>query len=50
MLAVASPFGWIAGLLSERSRLFPFFFIVVLAFVGGLLVLWTSRYKRRLGA
>jgi MFS family permease len=49
MLAIASPFGWIAGMLSERSRLLPFFLIVILAFVGGFLVLRTARHKRRLG-
>ncbi len=50
MLTIASPFAWIAGLLSERSRLLPFFLIVVLAFFGGLLVFQAARFKRRFSA
>ncbi len=50
MLTIASPFGWIAGLLSERSRLLPFFLIILLALAGAFFVFRAARFKRRLGA
>ncbi len=45
MLVLASPFGWIAGLLSERSRFLPFFLLIAMAFFGILLVLRIVRHK-----
>ncbi len=45
MLVFASPFGWIAGLLSERSRFLPFFLLMAMAIFGLLLVLRIVRHK-----
>jgi len=45
MLVLASPFGWIAGLLSERSRFLPFFLLIAMAVFGILLVLRIVRHK-----
>jgi MFS family permease len=44
-LALASPFGWIAGLLSERSRYLPFFMLMGTAAAGLILTLSISRQK-----
>ncbi len=45
MLVLASPFGWIAGLLSERSRFLPFFLLILMACFGIFLVLRIVRHK-----
>jgi MFS family permease len=50
MLVIATPFGWIAGILSERSRLLPFGLITVFAVIGILFVFRITRYKKSFGA
>lgn len=45
MLVLASPFGWIAGLLSEQSRFFPFFLLILLAFGGMALILKIGTFR-----
>jgi MFS family permease len=44
-LALASPFGWIAGLMSSRSRYLPFFMLMGTAVAGLILTLSISRHK-----
>jgi uncharacterized integral membrane protein len=39
-----SPFGWIAGLLSQANRSLPFILNIVLFAVGGILVFVATRY------
>jgi MFS family permease len=45
MLVLASPFGWIAGILSERSRYLPFILLILAAMAGIVLVLRIVRHK-----
>jgi hypothetical protein len=49
LLVLASPFGWISGLLSERSRLLPFFLLILLAATGAFLIFGAARHKHRFG-
>ena len=44
-LLLATPFGWIAGLLSEESRYLPFFLLMLTAAIGFLLTLGIVRHK-----
>ncbi len=48
-LILASPFGWIAGLLSERSRMLPFYLLTAFAILGLALVINIDRHKKRFG-
>jgi len=43
MLLVATPFGWVAGLLSGVDRRLPFALVVVLFILGGIVTLMASR-------
>jgi MFS family permease len=45
LLALATPFGWIAGMLSERSRFYPFMLLLVTAVAGFVLTLRITRYR-----
>ena len=45
MLVLASPFGWIAGILSERSRYLPFFLLITMAGIGIVLVFRIMKHK-----
>lgn len=42
VIALSSPFGWIAGTLSEANRLFPFIMNIVLLLIGILFTLFAS--------
>lgn len=46
-LAVSSPFGWIAGLLSQTNRALPFVLTTILLVIGGLL---TVRFAKDIKA
>jgi len=46
MLLIASPFGWLAGIMSERSRYLPFYFLMVLAVAGIILVYLVAARKK----
>ena len=46
VITVTSPFGWIAGKLSEANRILPFVLIIALSIAGGLLVYVTGRLTR----
>lgn len=48
-IVLASPFGWIAGILSERSRMLPFYLLTVFAVIGLALVFNIDRHKKRFG-
>jgi MFS family permease len=43
VLCLTSPFGWIAGQLSEMNRIFPFMLNLVLFVIGSVLVFWAWR-------
>lgn len=45
MIAVSSPFGWIAGELSQRNRSWPFIMNIVLFSLCFLLIVYTRRMK-----
>jgi len=47
MLLVATPFGWLAGLLSGVGRRLPFVLVVGLFVVGGIVTLMASRQAER---
>jgi DHA1 family tetracycline resistance protein-like MFS transporter len=49
LLAIATPFGWISGVLSQSSRALPFVFITLLAAAGVILVFLAARQRRRFG-
>ncbi|MCL5275949.1 MAG: MFS transporter [Chloroflexi bacterium] len=44
VIVLTSPFGWIAGVLSQANRSLPFVLNIVLFAIGGVLVLAASRY------
>jgi DHA1 family tetracycline resistance protein-like MFS transporter len=44
VIVCTSPFGWIAGLLSQANRSLPFILNIVLFAVGGILVFVATRY------
>ena len=44
-LVLATPFGWIAGLMSERSRYLPFFLLMATSVAGMLVTLRIVRHK-----
>ena len=46
VLAVASPFGWIAGVLSERNRSLPFILIIVVLAVTIVIILAANPERR----
>ena len=46
VIALTSPFGWLAGRLSEINRILPFALIIILFIVGGLLVHLAGRLAR----
>ena len=46
VLCLTSPFGWIAGQLSELNRIFPFLLNVILFLVGSILVSFAWRMTR----
>ncbi len=48
-IVLASPFGWIAGLLSERSRMLPFYLLTVFSVAGLALVFNIARHKKSFG-
>lgn len=48
-IILASPFGWIAGLLSERGRMLPFYLLTVFSIAGLALVFTTARHKKSFG-
>lgn len=48
-IILASPFGWIAGLLSEQGRLLPFYLLTIFSVAGLALVFTTSRHKKSFG-
>jgi Na+/melibiose symporter-like transporter len=45
MIAISSPFGWIAGELSQRDRSWPFIMNMVLFSLCFLLIVYTKRIK-----
>lgn len=45
LIALTSPFGWLAGVLSETNRILPFVMNVVLIIIGGILAYFISRVK-----
>jgi Na+/melibiose symporter-like transporter len=45
VIVVSSPFGWIAGRLSEIDRGLPFVINIVLFVIGGLIVLFAGRLE-----
>ena len=47
MLLVATPFGWLAGLLSGVERRLPFVLVVGLFVIGGVVTLMASRQAER---
>jgi MFS family permease len=47
VLSFTSPFGWIAGLLSEINRNLPFMLNMVMISLGGILVFLAARYARK---
>jgi len=47
MLLVATPFGWLAGLLSGVGRRLPFVLVVGLFVAGGIVTLMASRQAER---
>jgi MFS family permease len=46
VITVTSPFGWIAGQLSEINRILPFLLIIVLSVAGILLIYMTGRLAK----
>jgi hypothetical protein len=46
MILATSPFGWIAGQLSQLDRNLPFVLSIALYGLGGLLTLLSSRLPR----
>jgi MFS family permease len=44
VIIFTSPFGWIAGQLSEIDRVLPFVMNIVFYFIGGILVLFAARH------
>lgn len=46
VITVTSPFGWIAGKLSEVNRILPFVLIIILSIAGGLLIYVTGRLAK----
>ncbi len=48
-IVLASPFGWIAGLLSERSRLLPFYLLTAFSVAGLALAFNIARHKKSFG-
>lgn len=49
MLTIASPFSWIAGIMSERARVLPFVLLSVLALLGIVFMTRIARYRKRFG-
>ncbi len=47
VIILASPFGWISGILSEHSRLPPFFLLIGFSIMGLLTVLNILRHKQK---
>ena len=49
-LLVTSPFGWIAGQLSELNRILPFILNMALMLLGSVLVVLAWRFSKQAGA
>lgn len=49
VILITSPFGWIAGKLSEMNRILPFVLNIALFSIGGVLVFLYTRYHERKG-
>jgi MFS family permease len=47
VIALTSPFGWIAGQLSEMSRVYPFYLNITLFIIGAILVFAAWRINQR---
>ncbi len=45
MLVIASPFGFLAGIMSDYSRYLPFYFLILLALAGIILIFRISTHK-----
>jgi MFS family permease len=46
IIILASPFGWVAGILSEQSRLWPFFILIGASAIGLIFVFNILRHKQ----
>ena len=49
-LLITTPFGWIAGQLSELNRILPFILNMVLMLLGSVLVVLAWRFAKQAGA
>jgi predicted MFS family arabinose efflux permease len=47
VIVLTSPFGWIAGQLSEMNRILPFVLNIGLFLIGGILVLLAWRFAKQ---
>ena len=47
VIAITSPFGWIAGQLSEMSRVYPFYLNITLFIIGSILVFAAWRINQQ---
>jgi len=45
VIALTSPFGWLAGILSDTDRMLPFIMNIALMLIGGVLVYFLSKMR-----
>jgi len=47
MIALTSPFGWLAGILSEYNRMLPFFLNIIIYLITVLIVIFSKIMKEK---